>query len=73
MIEDRGYLIKTEIMNWNLNAVIHLSFIKGEAVQMVADGKAPKIAQTEEGATYDPMIKKETVQVKGIIETNSNQ
>ena len=31
---------------------------------MVAEGKAPKIAQTEEGATYDAMIKKDTVGIK---------
>ncbi|XP_076047759.1 cytosolic 10-formyltetrahydrofolate dehydrogenase isoform X2 [Oratosquilla oratoria] len=29
-----------------------------EAVRLVADGKAPKIPQTEEGATYDPMLNK---------------
>lgn len=30
---------------------------------MVADGVAPKITQTEEGATYDAMMKKDTAQV----------
>jgi len=35
----------------------------GEAVQQIVDGKAPAIVQTEEGATYDPMIKKATVQI----------
>jgi formyltetrahydrofolate dehydrogenase len=34
-----------------------------ESVQLVADGKAPRIVQPTEGATYDAMIKKATVQV----------
>jgi len=36
----------------------------GEAVEMVANGTAPKLPQTEEGATYDAMIKKDTVEIK---------
>jgi hypothetical protein len=34
---------------------------------MVADGKAPKVAQTEDGATYDPIVTKETAGVKLIL------
>lgn len=34
-----------------------------EAVEMVANGTAPKKPQPEEGATYDAMIKKDTVQI----------
>ena len=30
---------------------------------MVADGKAPKITQTEDGATYDPIMKKDLAKV----------
>uniref|UniRef100_A0A2L2Y5B9 10-formyltetrahydrofolate dehydrogenase n=2 Tax=Parasteatoda tepidariorum TaxID=114398 RepID=A0A2L2Y5B9_PARTP len=30
----------------------------GEAVRLVAEGKAPKIVQTEEGASYDPALTK---------------
>jgi hypothetical protein len=30
---------------------------------MVADGTAPKLVQSEDGATYDAIIKKDTVQV----------
>ncbi len=30
---------------------------------MVADGTAPRVPQTEEGATYDPIVKKGSVQV----------
>ncbi|KAK7476522.1 hypothetical protein BaRGS_00032270 [Batillaria attramentaria] len=36
----------------------------GEAVQMIADGKAPRIPQPEEGATYDPLLKKDKVEIK---------
>ncbi len=35
----------------------------GEAVQMVADGTAPKIIQTEDGATYDAIMKKENAEL----------
>ena len=38
-------------------------FIQGEAVQLVADGKAPRIPQSEEGASYEPIIKKENAKV----------
>ena len=30
---------------------------------MIENGTAPKIVQPEEGATYDPMVKKATVQI----------
>lgn len=33
-------------------------------MKLIAEGKAPKTVQPEEGATYDPMIKKDKVQVK---------
>ncbi|XP_071816026.1 mitochondrial 10-formyltetrahydrofolate dehydrogenase-like isoform X2 [Apostichopus japonicus] len=33
----------------------------GEAVRLIADGKAPRIPQTEEGATYDKIWKKKTL------------
>ncbi|XP_005090853.1 cytosolic 10-formyltetrahydrofolate dehydrogenase [Aplysia californica] len=35
----------------------------GEAVELIATGRAPRIVQPEEGATYDPMIKKDKVQI----------
>lgn len=35
----------------------------GEAVDLIETGKAPCIAQPEEGATYDAMIKKDKVQI----------
>ncbi|PVD24205.1 hypothetical protein C0Q70_14675 [Pomacea canaliculata] len=34
-----------------------------EAVQMIEDGKAPRITQPEEGATYDPLLKKDKVEI----------
>ena len=37
---------------------------------MVESGTAPKIAQTEEGATYDAMIKKPVVKVTLKINNN---
>lgn len=39
--------------------------VKGmvEAVRMIADGSAPKIPQPSEGATYDPIQKKETAKI----------
>ena len=36
-------------------------FTQGEAVQLIADGKAPRIVQPEEGATYDKIWKKKEV------------
>lgn len=40
--------------------------IKVEAVDLIGDGKAPRIPQPEEGATYDKIWKKkEVAKVKG--------
>ena len=36
---------------------------QAEAVQLIEDGKAPSVPQTEDGATYDPMLKKDKVQI----------
>jgi formyltetrahydrofolate dehydrogenase len=36
----------------------------GEAVQMVADGDAPRIPQTEEGASYEPIVKKDDAEIR---------
>ena len=30
---------------------------------MVANGTAPKLVQSEEGATYDPIVKKDTAEI----------
>ena len=34
-----------------------------EAVQLIADGKAPRIPQSEEGATYEGIQRKENAEV----------
>lgn len=36
-------------------------FKQVEAVELISEGKAPKIVQTEEGATYDKIWKKKEV------------
>ena len=36
-------------------------FMQVEAVELIAEGKAPCIKQTEEGATYDAIWKKKAV------------
>ena len=36
---------------------------QAEAVQLIGDGKAPSIVQPTEGATYDPIMKKERAQL----------
>jgi hypothetical protein len=35
--------------------------VQVEAVDLISDGKAPRIVQTEEGATYDKIWKKKEV------------
>ena len=37
--------------------------LKGEAVRLITEGRAPSIVQSEEGATYDAMLKKSLVEV----------
>lgn len=37
--------------------------MQAEAVQLIADGKAPKIAQPEEGASYEGIMKKSAAQI----------
>lgn len=37
--------------------------VQVEAVQLVAEGTAPKVTQTDVGATYDPMVKKATAKI----------
>ena len=42
----------------------YITFVcQGEAVQLVADGVAPKLKQPEEGATYEPIAKKNIAKV----------
>ena len=42
---------------------IFLTFCQGEAVKLISLGKAPSVTQPTEGATYDPMMKKENAKV----------
>ena len=37
-----------------------------ESVQLIADGKAPRIPQTEEGATYEGIQKKSNAKVRAL-------
>jgi hypothetical protein len=45
--------------NPNTPTLVH--FCKVEAVDLISDGKAPRIVQPEEGATYDKIWKKKEV------------
>lgn len=38
--------------------------LQGEAVQLIADGKAPRITQPEEGATYEGIMRKKNAEIK---------
>ena len=47
--------------------------LQGEAVNLIYEGKAPRIVQPEEGATYDKIWKKkEVAQVEHWFELSSN-
>lgn len=37
-----------------------------ESVQLIADGKAPRVPQTEEGASYEGIQKKSNAKVRGL-------
>lgn len=41
------------------------------AVDMVADGSAPRNPQSEKGATYDPMLNKPELQKVNTVKENS--
>lgn len=41
------------------------------AVDMVADGSAPRNPQSEKGATYDPMLNKPDLQKVSTVNENS--
>lgn len=42
-----------------------------ESVELIADGKAPRIPQTEEGASYEGIQKKSNSKVGGLIRNSS--
>ena len=46
------------------NAVLVVYFLlQGLAVRMISEGVAPRIVQSEEGASYDAMLKKDLVKL----------
>lgn len=52
--------IYTDILSWLRFCVC---MFKVEAVKLIAEGKAPKIKQPEEGATYECIQKKDNAKV----------
>lgn len=55
--------VKTLSYNETFHSYCILMLLQGEAVQMIHQGRAPRITQPEEGATYDPLLKKANVKV----------
>ena len=43
-----------------------------ESVQLIADGKAPRVPQSEEGASYEGIQKKSNSKVRVLTPDNSN-
>jgi hypothetical protein len=44
-------------------------FFQAKAVNMVAAGTAPKVPQSEEGASYEPSLSKEELQMVSVLST----
>ncbi|XP_050412601.1 cytosolic 10-formyltetrahydrofolate dehydrogenase isoform X2 [Patella vulgata] len=65
LLQKQTYVAPNDTIDSLYNRFLFPEGVKamGEAVQLIADGKAPKIVQPEEGATYDPLIKKDKVQI----------
>ncbi|XP_071083635.1 cytosolic 10-formyltetrahydrofolate dehydrogenase-like isoform X2 [Haliotis cracherodii] len=65
LLQKRTYVEENDTIDSIYNRFLFPEGVKamGEAVRMIDNGKAPKITQPEEGATYDPLIKKDKVQV----------
>lgn len=57
--------IKKKLMLcWSkLNYMCNLLWLQVEAVKLIAEGKAPRLTQPEEGATYECIQKKENAKV----------
>ena len=60
---DKVTLLKVDALHDFMTFTTNYAF-QGEAVQLVADGEAPKLKQTEEGATYEPIAKKDLAKVR---------
>eukprot|EP00058_Branchiostoma_floridae_P001920 XP_002587408.1 hypothetical protein BRAFLDRAFT_290865 [Branchiostoma floridae] len=66
LLQKECYAGPNETLDGLYNKFLYPEGIKAmaEAVQLIADGKAPRIPQSEDGATYEPMLKKkESVQI----------
>eukprot|EP00058_Branchiostoma_floridae_P001935 XP_002587423.1 hypothetical protein BRAFLDRAFT_129324 [Branchiostoma floridae] len=66
LLQRECYAGPNETLDGLYNKFLYPEGIKAmaEAVQLIADGKAPRIPQSEDGATYEPMLKKkESVQI----------
>ncbi|XP_038054294.1 mitochondrial 10-formyltetrahydrofolate dehydrogenase-like isoform X2 [Patiria miniata] len=63
LLQREVYVDPNDTVDTLYNRFLYPEGIKamGEAVQMIADGKAPKVTQPEEGATYDAIWKKKEV------------
>jgi len=44
-----------------------LGYFQAKAVNMVADGTAPVVAQSDNGASYEPALSKEELQMASIL------
>ena len=55
------YLRRTNIISKCSQQIIIILEIQAEAVDLIATGKAPRIVQPEEGASYDKIWKKKSV------------
>ncbi|XP_044739233.1 cytosolic 10-formyltetrahydrofolate dehydrogenase [Chrysoperla carnea] len=64
LLQESCKVLPTDTVDTLYNRFLYPSGIDGvaRAVDMVADGSAPKIPQTEVGATYDPMLNKKELQ-----------
>ncbi|KAG9484216.1 hypothetical protein GDO78_009891 [Eleutherodactylus coqui] len=66
LLQKECEVLPDDTVNSIYNRFLFPEGIKGmvEAVRLIAEGSAPRIPQPTEGATYDPMQKKETAKIK---------
>ncbi|KAL3853603.1 hypothetical protein ACJMK2_017137 [Sinanodonta woodiana] len=65
LLQKKCYVGPNDTVDTLYNRFLYPEGVKamGEAVQLIVDGKAPVIIQPEEGATYDALLKKDTVKI----------
>lgn len=65
LLQRKTYVEPNETVDSIYNRFLFPEGVKAmaEAVQLIADGKAPKVTQPEEGSTYDPLLKKDKVEI----------